>query len=182
MREHEGNSFDVVQGTGTSEEMALEERTTISTEGCVIADVAVMRPPQTAAQAAAAEGQASTSGRGVPRKGTVEAEIADVPQRLHARVRVKTLAMWTDQGRLGQELCRVGLLFDPPSVHTHIPLSCCFHSWAECIPSVWECVCLCVCHWGWEECKRADKGCEWMPGSAPLRGKPFLVRSVRVKA
>ncbi|CAL8471521.1 g11063 [Coccomyxa elongata] len=94
------------RGTGTSEEMALEERTTISTEGCVIADVAVMRPPQTAAQAAAAEGQASTSGRGVPRRGTVEAEIADVPQRLHARVRVKTLAMWTDQGRLGQELCR----------------------------------------------------------------------------
>jgi hypothetical protein len=35
----------VVQGTGTAEEMALEERTTISTEGCVIADVAVVRPP-----------------------------------------------------------------------------------------------------------------------------------------
>lgn len=28
-------------------------------------------------------------------------------QRLRARVRVKTLAMWTDQGRLGQELCKV---------------------------------------------------------------------------
>ena len=35
----------VVQGTGTADEMALEERTTISTEGCVIADVAVVRPP-----------------------------------------------------------------------------------------------------------------------------------------
>ena len=35
----------MVQGTGTAEEMALEERTTISTEGCVIADVAVVRPP-----------------------------------------------------------------------------------------------------------------------------------------
>lgn len=98
--------------------MALEERTTISTEGCVIADVAVMRPPQTAAQAAP-EGQASTSERGVPRRGTVEAEIADVPQRLHARVRVKTLAMWTDQGRLGQELCRVGLPSHSPPLQTH---------------------------------------------------------------
>lgn len=87
--------------------MALDERTTISTEGCVIADVAVMRPPQSAAQAAA-QGQASTSGRVAPRKGAADgAEAGDVPQRLHARVRVKTLAMWTDQGRLGQELCRV---------------------------------------------------------------------------
>ncbi len=33
----------------------------------------------------------------------------DAQQRLRARVRVKTLAMWTDQGRLGQELCRVRL-------------------------------------------------------------------------
>ena len=32
-------------------------------------------------------------------------------QRLRARVRVKTLAMWTDQGRLGQELCKVMLLY-----------------------------------------------------------------------
>lgn len=86
--------------------MALDERTTISTEGCVIADVAVMRPPQSPAQAAA-QGQASTSGR----RG---AEAGDVPQRLHARVRVKTLAMWTDQGRLGQELCRVGIPVLPP--------------------------------------------------------------------
>ena len=33
-----------LQGTGTADEMALEERTTISTEGCVIADVAIVRP------------------------------------------------------------------------------------------------------------------------------------------
>lgn len=33
----------------------------------------------------------------------------EAQQRLRARVRVKTLAMWTDQGRLGQELCKVGL-------------------------------------------------------------------------
>lgn len=39
------DSAAVVQGTGTADEMALEERTTISTEGCVIADVAVVRPP-----------------------------------------------------------------------------------------------------------------------------------------
>lgn len=32
-------------------------------------------------------------------------------QRLRARVRVKTLAMWTDQGRLGQELCKVMLMY-----------------------------------------------------------------------
>lgn len=35
-----------LQGTGTADEMALEERTTISTEGCVIADVAIVRPPR----------------------------------------------------------------------------------------------------------------------------------------
>ena len=47
------------QGTGTADEMALEERTTVATEGCVIADVAIVRPPQ----AAGAQPRASTSGR-----------------------------------------------------------------------------------------------------------------------
>lgn len=45
----------LLQGTGTADEMALEERTTISTEGCVIADVAIVRqrgpPPQLQASA-----------------------------------------------------------------------------------------------------------------------------------
>ncbi len=49
------------QGTGTADEMALEERTAVSTEGCVIADVAIVRPP---APAGAPPGpRASTSGR-----------------------------------------------------------------------------------------------------------------------
>lgn len=86
----------LLQGTGTSEEMALEERTTISTEGCVIADVAILRPPMPPNQA-----QASTSGQQMEAN-----QLAQLP-RLRAHVRVKSLAMWTDQGRLGQELCRV---------------------------------------------------------------------------
>ena len=51
----------MVQGTGTAEEMALEERTTISTEGCVIADVAVVRPPPQGAITQQQQQQASTS-------------------------------------------------------------------------------------------------------------------------
>ncbi len=47
-----------LQGTGTADEMALEERTTISTEGCVIADVAIVRPRGPSPQL-----QASTSGQ-----------------------------------------------------------------------------------------------------------------------
>lgn len=127
-----------VQGTGTSDEMALEERTTIATEGCVIADVAVIRPPLTPAQAAA-QAQASTSGRGpdaaaaaarrAARAAAAEAEALGQPPppppRLQARVRVKTLAMWTDQGRLGQELCRVRPptpRWPPPSRNRHASL------------------------------------------------------------
>ena len=47
--------------------------------------------------------------RAVQEAGEAEelAQQQGAPQRLRARVRVKTLAMWTDQGRLGQELCRV---------------------------------------------------------------------------
>ena len=36
--------------------------------------------------------------------------LVQAQERLRARVRVKTLAMWTDQGRLGQELCKVNPL------------------------------------------------------------------------
>ena len=50
------------QGTGTADEMALEERTVVATEGCVIADVAIVRPP--APQGAPATNpRASTSGQ-----------------------------------------------------------------------------------------------------------------------
>ena len=52
-----------LQGTGTADEMALEERTTISTEGCVIADVAIVRPrgppSQLQASASGQEGSAA---------------------------------------------------------------------------------------------------------------------------
>ena len=45
---------------------------------------------------------------------SVKCEVAlclvQAQDRLRARVRVKTLAMWTDQGRLGQELCKVNPL------------------------------------------------------------------------
>ena len=57
------DSAAVVQGTGTADEMALQERTTISTEGCVIADVAVVRPPLQGAITQQQQQQASTSGQ-----------------------------------------------------------------------------------------------------------------------
>jgi hypothetical protein len=94
-----------VQGTGTAEEMALEERTTIATEGCVIADVTILRPPMPPNQA-----QASTSGQVAGARREASENLQELIPRLRAHVRVKTLAMWTDQGRLGQELCRVSPL------------------------------------------------------------------------
>jgi hypothetical protein len=116
----------IMQGTGTAEEMALEERTTIATEGCVIADVAVLRPPMPPIQV-----QTSTSGR--PAAATAgstgppdgqEAAGQGPPPRLRAHVRVKTLAMWSDQGRLGQELCRVRISVRDLSAHSMIQTHC----------------------------------------------------------
>ena len=140
--------------------MALEERAALALEGCVIADVAVVRPsrppsqqrqaPTSDASAApedqheqeevrfkstAVSGQGAGAGlarqwmRGIPgvpytdhmgfsselakflRRDIVMLWQDQAQQRLRARVRVKTLAMWTDQGRLGQELCKVMLLY-----------------------------------------------------------------------
>ena len=39
-----------IQGTGTADEMALEERAALALEGCVIADVAVVRPSRPPSQ------------------------------------------------------------------------------------------------------------------------------------
>ena len=39
-----------IQGTGTADEMALEERAVLALEGCVIADVAVVRPSRPSPQ------------------------------------------------------------------------------------------------------------------------------------
>lgn len=39
-----------IQGTGTADEMALEERAALALEGCVIADVAVVRPSRPSPQ------------------------------------------------------------------------------------------------------------------------------------
>ncbi|CAK0785256.1 hypothetical protein CVIRNUC_008462 [Coccomyxa viridis] len=90
------------KGTGTADEMALEERAALALEGCVIADVAVVRPSRPPSQ----QRQAPTSDASAAPEDQHEQEEDQAQQRLRARVRVKTLAMWTDQGRLGQELCK----------------------------------------------------------------------------
>ncbi len=49
-----------VQGTGTADEMALEERTLLATEGIVVAAVEVARPPPPPPAESAADGAADT--------------------------------------------------------------------------------------------------------------------------
>ena len=52
-----------IQGTGTADEMALEERAALALEGCVIADVAVVRPsrpPPQQRQAPASDASAAS--------------------------------------------------------------------------------------------------------------------------
>jgi len=66
------------RGTGTAGEMAIDERTRLSTEGVVIAAVDVLRGPPAPSSS----------------------YDAGAPPRLRARVRVTTRAMWTDEGRL----------------------------------------------------------------------------------
>lgn len=85
-----------MQGTGSDEEMGIEERQQLAVEGIVVAAVDVMR----GAMAASSPLDSSSS------------SVADVsspmrPSQLKAQIRVTTRAMWVDNGRLLEVLHKV---------------------------------------------------------------------------
>ena len=114
-----------MQGTGSDEEMGIEERQQLAVEGIVVAAVDVMR----GAMAASSPLDSSSS------------SVADVsspmrPSQLKAQIRVTTRAMWVDNGRLLEVLHKVSspavllhlmsLLYTFPPVATTPACCCCF--------------------------------------------------------
>jgi len=92
------------KGTGTANEMALEQRQLLAVEGIVIAAVDVVRDPAVlAAAAAAAEGMVAHSGDGASQATAAAAHTA-ARRRLKSRIRITTRAMWTDGSRLLEQL------------------------------------------------------------------------------
>lgn len=80
------------KGTGTADEMALDERNKLAVDGIIVASIDVMR----------------VTGGGVPLTG--EEELAEKQRRqgrLRARVRITTRGMWTDNGKMLERLHRV---------------------------------------------------------------------------
>ncbi|KAK9828609.1 hypothetical protein WJX72_001027 [[Myrmecia] bisecta] len=87
------------KGTGSAEEMALDERNVLAVEGVVVAAVDVIRNAPTA--------------------GGAVAGAAFSPRRLRARVRITTRALWVDEGRLLEDLhkvCEAAVAQLPPDV------------------------------------------------------------------
>lgn len=87
----------LAQGTGTADEMALEERQLLAVEGIIIASVDVLRDPVVAA--AGGGGPA-----GADPAALAAASAAAARRRIRARIRVTTRAMWVDGGRLLEQL------------------------------------------------------------------------------
>ena len=105
------------KGTGTSSEMALEQRQLLAVEGVVIAAIDVLRDPRLIAAAAARAAGGRNAGGAEPSKQSPmhkEDEQTDntdqsspetvTKHQLSAKIRVTTRAMWTDKGRLEREL------------------------------------------------------------------------------
>lgn len=94
---------DGYHGTGPAEEMGIDERTRIGTDGILIISVAILRPGGVTARQR--NSKPGSFGEGV---------------RLKARYRIQSRAMWTDRGRLTEILeskldqCVTGLSPDSP--------------------------------------------------------------------
>ena len=94
---------DGYHGTGPSEEMGIDERLRIGTDGILIISVAILRPAGIAAR----------------QRNTKPGDFGEGVQ-LKARYRIQSRAMWTDRGRLVDilesklDLCVAGLSPDSP--------------------------------------------------------------------
>ena len=86
------------KGTGTMMEMALEQRQLLAVEGIVIAAVDVLRDASVV--------NAAVTAAGAPGDGAAQAAAAQAAARrkLKAKIRITTRAMWTDNGRLLEQL------------------------------------------------------------------------------
>ena len=89
-----------LQGTGSDEEMGIEERQQLALEGIVVAAVDVVRSGVTGAPPPE------------PLPSPSEASPAQKPAHMKAQIRVTTRAMWVDNGRLLEILHKVGRRFD----------------------------------------------------------------------
>lgn len=78
------------KGTGSAEEMALDERQLLAVEGIVVAAVDVLRDPGAPASACDGGDAAHAEAAGA----------AALRRSLRAKIRVTTRAMWTDGGRI----------------------------------------------------------------------------------
>lgn len=85
----------VVQGTGTSSEMAIEERQALAVEGIIIASVDIVRDSVKQLDTVAVQSISNAA---------AAAQAAAAKQRLRARIRITTRAMWVDGGRLLEQL------------------------------------------------------------------------------
>ena len=94
---------DGYHGTGPAEEMGIDERTRISTDGILVISVAILRPGGVTARQR--NEKPGTFGEGV---------------QLKARYRIQSRAMWTDRGRFTEilerklDICIAGLSPDSP--------------------------------------------------------------------
>ena len=86
------------KGTGTMNEMALEQRQLLAVEGIIIAAVDVVRDLAVVSASAAAAS--------APADGAAQAAAAQAAarRRLKAKIRITTRAMWTDNGRFLEQL------------------------------------------------------------------------------
>lgn len=89
------------KGTGTAVEMGLEQRQQLAVEGIVVAAVDVVRDPSLFAIGGG--GSAGGSGADETVQAAAAAQVA-ARRRLKARIKVTTRAMWTDSGRLLEQL------------------------------------------------------------------------------
>lgn len=86
------------KGTGTMGEMALEQRQLLAVEGIIIAAVDVVRDMTVVSAAATA---AAAPGDGAAQAAAAQAAAR---RRLKAKIRITSRAMWTDNGRLLEQL------------------------------------------------------------------------------
>lgn len=99
---HSHSTHACLQGTGSDEEMGIEERQQLAVEGIVVAAVDVVRgvaaggPPQD------------------PSSSSANVSSAAKPSQLRAQIRVTTRAMWIDNGRLLEVLHKVGVCAPHP--------------------------------------------------------------------
>ena len=92
--------MSVSQGTGSDEEMGIEERQQLATEGIVVAAVDIVRGSM-ASSSAQETVDAFSSSSGQPPRALSR------PTALRAQIRVTTRAMWVDNGRLLEVLHKV---------------------------------------------------------------------------